>query len=238
MPPPQQLRFLPSSTSTAPTTPFTPPLFSSSSSNTSISTPVSNPLIKAGLVPHNLADILAVGDVQNKPTKRRVIKARVLTEQEFYETLMEKDRLEKEKEQLKEQRKMERQKKKEEREKLMRERAEEREKKKQAREEKKKNKEATKGTRKRKRALSPSSSSSESGEEVVLGDTNEASSSASRRRVRLPSRFRVVQMKGTNQTQYVKDATSENQKVEHFLDRLRLMRQMVSCILCLWKELH
>ena len=54
--------------------------------------PISNPLVMAGLVPGNLAKILSTSgsdELQKKP-KRRVFKARVLTEQEFYETLKEK----------------------------------------------------------------------------------------------------------------------------------------------------
>ena len=56
------------------------------SSNTTIASPLSNPLVMAGLVPQNLADILSTSgceEVQRKP-KRRVFKARVLTEQEFF----------------------------------------------------------------------------------------------------------------------------------------------------------
>ena len=53
--------------------------------------------------------------LQKKP-KRRVFKARVLTEQEFYETLKEKEDREEEMERKKEQRRIEREQKKEERE--------------------------------------------------------------------------------------------------------------------------
>ena len=176
----------------------TPPLFSTpistnssitSPANSSIASPISNPLVAAGLVPSNLADILSTSsadEVYNKP-KRRVIKSRVLTEQEFYDTLIEKDRQEKEKEQLKEQKRVEREKKKEEMEKQKKARAEEREKKRQEREKKKEEAKKRQGTRKRKRPPSPSLSESE--EEIIA--TDEAGSSRSRRGVRLPARFRV-----------------------------------------------
>ena len=61
-----------------------------SGSNTR-TTPVINPLVNAGLVPGNLADILATSDPEIQP-KRRIIKAKVLTEDEFYDTLKEKER--------------------------------------------------------------------------------------------------------------------------------------------------
>ena len=50
-----------------------------------------NPLVNAGLIPGNLADILATSDPEIQP-KRRIIKAKVLTEDEFYDTLKEKER--------------------------------------------------------------------------------------------------------------------------------------------------
>jgi len=54
--------------------------------------PLCNPLVMAGLVPQNLADILSTSGCEDeqKP-KRRVFKARVLTEQEFYQTLKDKE---------------------------------------------------------------------------------------------------------------------------------------------------
>ena len=72
---------------------------------------ISNPLVLAGLVPGNLADILAIPTVSEKP-KRRVTKTRVFTEQEYYDFLKQKDQKEKEAQKLKEQRKQERQEKK------------------------------------------------------------------------------------------------------------------------------
>ena len=49
-----------------------------------------NPLVNAVLVSGNLADILATSDPEIQP-KRRIIKAKVLTEDEFYDTLKEKE---------------------------------------------------------------------------------------------------------------------------------------------------
>ncbi len=109
-------------------TDFTTPLFSSPSSSVAASartTPVTNPLVSAGLVPENLADILAVSDPQMQP-KRRIIKARVLTEDEFYDILKEKERKEKEEQERKEKNRTERLKKKKEREKLIAEKKKER----------------------------------------------------------------------------------------------------------------
>ena len=86
---------------------------------------MTNPLVSAGLVPENLADILAVSDPQMQP-KRRIIKARVLTEDEFYDILKEKERKEKEEQERKEKNRTERLKKKKEREKLIAEKKKER----------------------------------------------------------------------------------------------------------------
>ena len=161
-----------------------------SSANSSITSPITNPLVAAGLVPSNLADILSTSntdEVQNRP-KRRVFKARVLTEQEFYDTLVQKEQKEKEIEQLKEQRRIERERKKEEKEQQKKAREEEKEKKKQERERKKeeaKKMQAEKRKRKRKKTPTPPTSGSEE-ESVAL-----AAPSNSRRGVRLPSRFRV-----------------------------------------------
>ena len=118
----------PSSESGSPlTVPLRQALSSSSSaslagtSGTSTGTatsPLSNPLVMAGLVPGNLADILSTSgceDLQKKP-KRKVFKARVLTEQEFFETLKNKEQKEAEMEEMKEQRRIQREQKKKERE--------------------------------------------------------------------------------------------------------------------------
>ena len=56
-----------------------------------------------------------------QPKKRRIVKARVLTENEYVEMMKEKDRKEKETEELKQKRKEEREKKRKEREKVQEE---------------------------------------------------------------------------------------------------------------------
>lgn len=97
---------------------FTPSLFSSSpSSGGSKRSPIVNPLVSAGLISANLADILSTPgmDPADKP-KRRVVKARVLTEDEYVDILKEKERKGKEAADLKEQRKIERAEKKKEQE--------------------------------------------------------------------------------------------------------------------------
>ena len=129
---------------------FSPTLFSTpsvsmnssicSTSSSRCPTPMVNPLVKAGLVPSKLADILAVDEPEIQP-KRRIIKARVLTEDEYYDILKEKEEKE-----LKEQRRIERERRKEEREK-------EKERKKKEREAKKKGKQPVK--RKSKRSPTP-----------------------------------------------------------------------------------
>ena len=98
---------------------FSPTLFSTPNvSNTSICSscsstagPVVNPLVKAGLVPSNLADILAANEPEIQP-KRRIIKARVLTEDEE----KEKEDKELKRERRKEEREKENNRKKQERE--------------------------------------------------------------------------------------------------------------------------
>ena len=65
---------------------FTPSMFNTPSvpgaSSSRCTTPVVNPLVKAGLVPSNLANILTPADPDTQP-KRWIVKARVLTEDEF-----------------------------------------------------------------------------------------------------------------------------------------------------------
>ena len=108
---------------------FTPTLFSTpnpSSSSSSTCThvsptppsitakrnPIVNPLVTAGLVPSHLSDILTPpAETACKP-KRRIIKASVLTEDEFAAMLKEKDQKEKEAAEEKEKRKVERERKK------------------------------------------------------------------------------------------------------------------------------
>ena len=65
----------------------------------------------AGLVPSNLGDILAVGDPDVQP-KCKVVKARVVTDDEYYEILKSKERKEQEEKEAKEKRRIEREKKK------------------------------------------------------------------------------------------------------------------------------
>ena len=78
-----------------------PPLFSSSpvssTSNLGRGTPITNPLVAAGLVPSYLADLFSSpeDDTLNKPKQRRITKAQVLTENEYVEMMKEKDRQEK-----------------------------------------------------------------------------------------------------------------------------------------------
>ena len=51
-----------------------------------------NPLIAAGLVPSDLADIYCTSDRdENRPKRRRLTNARVLTENEYYDMLKEKE---------------------------------------------------------------------------------------------------------------------------------------------------
>ena len=84
---------------------------------------ITNPLVAAGLVPGYLSDIFTTpeDEVGNKPKRRRITNARVLTENEYIEMMKEKERQEREAEELKQQRKEERERKKEEREKNKRE---------------------------------------------------------------------------------------------------------------------
>ena len=105
-----------------------------------------NPLVAAGLIPTHLSDIFCTPHhvTESKP-KRRRITARVLTENEYYDLLKEKDRKDKEDKELKQKRKEERERKKEKEE-----------------EKKKKEMEVKKGKgkkRKKRPAVSPSTSS-------------------------------------------------------------------------------
>ena len=72
-----------------------------------------NPLVAAGLIPPDLADILATpADAATQRRVRRVTKARVLTAQEYVEMMQEKDKQEKEAAEQKQKRKEERERKK------------------------------------------------------------------------------------------------------------------------------
>jgi len=98
-------------------------------------TAVENPLVRAGLVPQYLADILKTPqtDEASKQSSRRITGVRVLTSNEYVEIMREKDKKEKEAAELKKRRKEERELKKMEREKeLERKKKEREEKKKQA----------------------------------------------------------------------------------------------------------
>ena len=99
---------------------FTPPLFNAPSCSDSASSnatrskepsrAIVNPLVTAGLIPSNLSDILSPPSSSKQP-RRRVIKARVLTEEEFTQTLREKERKEKEADEKKERNRQERERK-------------------------------------------------------------------------------------------------------------------------------
>ena len=84
------------------------------------------------MVPAHLADVFCTPDMdpQTQPTKRRrITRARVLTENEYIDMMKEKDAKEREAEELKKKRKEEQEHKKEEREKQKREKEEEQRKK-------------------------------------------------------------------------------------------------------------
>ena len=125
---------------------MTLPLFSTPTSSLNIvsessrsrsSTPIVNPLVMAGLLPSNLSDILAVANPEVQP-KRRVVKARVVTDEEHYAILKSKEKKEQEDKEAKEKRRLEREKKKEERERLKEAKGREREKRSKKRKHKKK----------------------------------------------------------------------------------------------------
>ena len=101
-----------------------------------------NPLIAAELVPSDLADIFCTLDRdENRPKRRRLTNARVLTENEYYDMLKEKERKEKEEQGAKEKRKKEREQEKKENEEKKQKQAEEKLKKKEKDEEKQRKKE-------------------------------------------------------------------------------------------------
>ena len=107
----------------------------------------------AGLVPSNLADIFCTPhcEDENRPKRRRLTNARVLTEKEYYNMLKEKKKKEKEEQEAKERRKNEREKHKKETEKIKKKREEEKLKKKEERERKKKKIEEEKQRKKEER---------------------------------------------------------------------------------------
>ena len=72
--------------SSAAPSPIVSPLDSQSSSGVSCSTPVSNPRVRAGLILPELADIWNTPPVTKEPTKR-IVGARDLTANEYYEWL-------------------------------------------------------------------------------------------------------------------------------------------------------
>ena len=82
------------------------------------STGIMNPLVRAGLIPAHLADILATppANAATQRRVRRITKARVLTAREYVEMMEEKEKKEKEAAELKQKRKEEREQKKLERE--------------------------------------------------------------------------------------------------------------------------
>lgn len=91
-----------------------------------------NPLVAAGIIPANLADIFLSPHDEEIPKKRRVIKARVLTDDEHVQFLRNKEQEEKEAEEAKAKRKQQREENKRKREKEKAEREKERAKKKAA----------------------------------------------------------------------------------------------------------
>jgi len=70
-------------------------LDSQNSSGVSCSTPTLNPLVRAGLIPPHLADLLTTPVATKEPTKH-IIGARDLTANEYYEWLQEKEQKKKE----------------------------------------------------------------------------------------------------------------------------------------------
>ena len=112
-----------------------------------------NPLVAAGLVPSHLADIFCTvhREDENRPKRRHLTNARVLTENEYYDMLKEKKQKEKEEQEAKERRKNKREKHKEETEKIKKKREEEKRKKMEERERKKKEMEEEKQRKKEER---------------------------------------------------------------------------------------
>ena len=188
---------------------FTPPLFStptSSSANSSTCTrvsttppattpkrsPIVNPLVSAGLIPSNLGDIFAPPPSSASKPKRRIVKARVLTEDEFANLLKEKDRKEKEAAEDKERRKIEREQKRQKAAEEKEKKKIEQERKKQERErrkdEKGKGKQKKRTSQKKVPSPSPSLSPVTSGDEDLGPGPSKRSKSRS---VRMPSRYRT-----------------------------------------------
>ncbi len=160
---------------------ITPPLFSSPSyvSETSTSPEIVNPLVTAGLVPQNLSDILVPCNIP-VPKRRRIVDARVVTEDEYYTILVEKDAKEKAEKQAKEKRKILREKKKEERLQL-----------KMAKKEMKikTNAKKSKGSRKQKKSATTSKKAGKTRMSDPLSSSSEAESPVISRKRKLPARY-------------------------------------------------
>ena len=99
--------------SSASPSPIVSSLDSQNSSGVSCSTPISNPLVRAGLIPPELADILTPLPPTKEPTKR-IVGARDLTANEYHEWLKVEEGKKKKKAEEKEKRAEERKRKKEE----------------------------------------------------------------------------------------------------------------------------
>ncbi len=161
------------------------------------SPPVENPLVAAGLVPTELAEIFCTPTCDNPVKRRRLTNARVLTENEYYHMLKEKEQKEKEEQEAKEKRKKERELKRIENEEKKKKCAEEKlkrqeERKRKAEEKGKKRQGETSGKsiktigkRGKKRVREEETSESSTDEDDILH-----SRSSSSRSGRLPSRFR------------------------------------------------
>ena len=153
----------------------------------------------AGLVPSHLADIFCTPhrEDENRPKRRRLTNARVLTEKEYYDMLKEKKQKEKEEQEAKERRKNEREKHKKETGKIKKKREEEKRKKKEIEEEKqrkrekerrkKKKQEEKNGKRKMKIAHTEEHSSTDEDEELNCPPSRPSSS----RVCRLPAAVAV-----------------------------------------------
>ena len=110
--------------------PIVSPLDSQNSSGVSCFTPTLNPLVRAGLIPPHLVDLLTTPPATKEPTKR-ITGARDLTANEYYEWLQEEEQKKKEAAEAKQKRIEERQRKKEEMEEQRQRKQEDKEKKKQ-----------------------------------------------------------------------------------------------------------
>ena len=102
--------------SSASPSPIVSSLDSQNSSGVYCSTPISNPLVRAGHIPPELADILTPPPLTKEPTKR-IVGARDLTANEYYEWLKVEEGKKKKKAEEKEKRAEERKRKKEEKQK-------------------------------------------------------------------------------------------------------------------------